>query len=211
MLIFLYINIFGGKAMKRLLKTKDLQTVLYGIVRILKKNDEFSYKSYNKERKSILLLRSSALKNEMEVLRFIGKIKKELRETGEIYISINKSVVCRILKNKKNSYIIEDYSNKLLEFIIFELIECSKNIEIEYIRKSRPIPKEIYLYTLKMTYESEHIIDTDNLFERYSDISESIKLKIEKLLSEGEDCTINISSKLIKNKQYKFSFDVMFN
>ena len=87
MLIFLYINIFGGKAMKRLLKTKDLQTVLYGIVRILKKNDEFSYKSYNKERKSILLLRSSALKNEMEVLRFIGKIKKELRETGEIYIS----------------------------------------------------------------------------------------------------------------------------
>ena len=62
-----------------------------------------------------------------------------------------------------------------------------------------------------MTYESEHIIDTDNLFERYSDISESIKLKIEKLLSEGEDCTINISSKLIKNKQYKFSFDVMFN
>lgn len=201
--------------MKRVLKTKDLQTVLYSIVKQLKIGDEFGYKICDEKQSSISLSpKWSVEKNEVEVLRQVGKIKKVLGEGKAVCISINEITICKVVKSVEG-FIVEDFSEKLVEFIFFEMIGECKSIKVEYIKKHNPFARVSYKFTLKSTYLTDHIINVDNLYDTFSYISKLISGKLEELLKDEENCIINITTEFVKEKfelqkEYTFSTEIVF-
>ena len=196
------------------IKTKDIRTILYSIAKQLNVNDKFKYEVTNSWT-SIISMNGPIKTSEMSAIRAISNIRKNLFKGKTIDIYINNVKICKVSKEEKH-YVVQDYCNKMLEYIFFELIGECQCIIFEVAKKNEISSKTVTKYGLESTYTREHIINYQNLYEVFSYISSNAVEKFKEHIVSGEEYNAVIKSKLIsvysgveKKGEISFEFDIV--
>ena len=192
-----------------LIKTKDIRTVLYSIAKQLKSNDKFKIivaTSWTSE----LQLNESTEKNEIAVIKTLAIIRRILSTGKDVSIFINEARICNISKISQDEYLIEDWYAQLIEIIFFELIGEANKIKVEFAKENESEKNEI-AYIIDATYSRDHIINTENVYDTFCDISKSLNEKLMTSIVAEKEYNVTVTSKFIRpDSEYVIHCNINF-
>lgn len=170
-----------------IIKTKNVNLILYSIVRQLVKGDTFTYIIQDEDEVTITLNKRKEKSNFILVMEGIASIKRALKEEKHVVIKTANQVCCGISKCEDYYYI--DNADKMLIHVVFELI--LGNTEIGIILNEGETLRNIVGYTfgLHCNMKSQFFNDCTASKEFYN-LTESITNNVLKYVNENKFITL---------------------
>lgn len=181
-----------------IIKTKNINLVLYSVIRQLMKGDTLAYTVQDGKPVNITFDKCTKKRNSMLVMMVIANIKRALNNDKHVIIKIGNWTECGITKEEGYYYI--DNAEVILKHVIFELILESNEIVLGFNIKELANSNEKYYIVPCYQKKSEFFNDYFDTKEIY-DLTEEINKKIvEYYASKNEDM-------FITNKREIFMFN----
>lgn len=168
-----------------IIKTKNVNLVLYSIIRQLVRGETLTYVVEDETPVNVTIDKCSEKRNSILVMKGIANIKRALNNDNHVTIKTESGTYCGISKEEEFYYV--DNGDEVLKHVIFELILGNNEIGVSLDSKNVFSCKEKYFFAPCFEIKSKFFNDYSTTKEMY-DLTEDITKKIVADYASENDC-----------------------